>query len=165
MSDIRLSRLVGAGFLATLVMTLVMYVAPILGLPRLDTAQLLGHAVTLNASAPFSGTWWIGMGIHFILGSVVFPLIYGALVHPNLSGAQWFRGVVFGASLWLLQQSVVLPLLGLGVFSTLTSMPGLTVLLSLASHFLYGVTLGAAANERVRKVQVIDYPEVYRRAA
>ncbi|PYT18829.1 MAG: hypothetical protein DMG59_02680, partial [Acidobacteria bacterium] len=67
-------RAIVAGFIATLIMTVVIYLAPVMGLPKLDIAGMLGSGMSGIMPAPGSAVWWTGMIIHFMLGSVVFAL-------------------------------------------------------------------------------------------
>jgi hypothetical protein len=146
-----LSRAIGAGFLATLIMTLLAYAAPLVGLPAMDFAAMLGSLLTPAPEvAAGSGAWWMGMIWHFLNGTIIFPLIYAWAVYPALGGQPWFRGMVWGVTLWLLSQLFVSPLLGFGVFATATPRPLAFVLASLVVHIIYGAVLGEVTGHKTR---------------
>ena len=125
------------GFMGTAVMTLMMYfVAPLtLGRP-VDVAAMLGSML--------GGSWTMGMVMHFINGSVIFPLIYAYLLDHVLPGAPWLKGMIWGLSLWFLSQALVTPMMGGGMFSVKAG--GLmAVMASLMAHLVYGALLGKLA--------------------
>lgn len=130
------TRAIIGGFVATLVMTAMMYVvAPMMGL-NMDIAQMLGSML--------GGSWAMGMLMHFILGTVVFPLIYVLVLYEWLPGDPVVKGAIWGVILWLLAQTVVMPMMGAGLFSM--AMGGLMAAGgSLVGHLLYGAVLGAIA--------------------
>jgi uncharacterized membrane protein YagU involved in acid resistance len=132
-------RSVAAGFVGTVVMTAMMYgVAPMMGV-HMDIAAMLGSM--------FGGSWAIGLAMHLMLGSIVFPLAYAFLLRGWLPGPDTVRGIVFGVGLWLIAQVVVMPMMGAGAFSA--NAGGLMAAMgSLAGHLLYGATLGGVAGAR-----------------
>lgn len=106
------------GFVGTAVMTAMMYlVAPMMGL-HMDIAQMLGSVLGNN--------WTAGMMMHFVNGTVIFPLLYAYVI------------------LWLVAQVMVMPMMGGGFFSM--AMGGMMAAMgSLVGHLLYGGILGAIA--------------------
>ncbi len=125
------------GLVGTLAMTIMMYfLAPMMGMPKMDIAASLGNML---------GIGWIGgLLTHFINGAVIFPLIYARLLYRALPGTPAVKGLQWGAILWLLAQTVVMPMMGGGVFSS--RMGGmLAVAGSLLGHLVYGALLGAIA--------------------
>ena len=131
------ARAITGGFLGTVLMTLMMYfVAPMmLGRP-MDVAAMLGGML--------GGSWAMGMLMHLINGSVIFPLIYGFVLYRVLPGEPWLKGTSWGLILWFLSQAVVTPMMGGGFFSAAAG--GLmAVMASLIGHLIYGAVLGAVA--------------------
>ena len=143
----------GAGFVATLVMTMMMYVAPMMGMPKMDIAAMLGSLFN-NGQMPeqMSGLWWTGMIFHFVNGSIIFPLIYAYLLYPYLPGAPWVRGLVWGLILWFLAQAAVMPMMGMGFFSANAPQPVMAVIGSLIGHVIYGSILGWLAGPQAVRV-------------
>ena len=104
----------------------------------MDIAKTLGD---------FLGIGWNGaMVLHFINGSLIFPLVYAFVLFGVLPGGPVTKGMTFGVVLWLLAQSVVMPIVGGGFFSA--NMGGMmAAVASLFGHLVYGATLGAIAGE------------------
>lgn len=134
-----LTRAMVGGFIGTIVMTAMMYgVAPLMGL-NMDIAAMLGSLLGNN--------WTAGMILHFINGTVIFPLIYVYVLYTVLPGGAAMKGLAWGVILWLLAQIVVMPMMGAGFFSS--NMGGvMAVMGSLVGHVLYGGILGAIAGIR-----------------
>ncbi|MEO8681624.1 MAG: DUF6789 family protein [Vicinamibacterales bacterium] len=124
------------GLAGTMVMTAMMYmVAPMMGL-NMDIAQMLGSML--------GGSWAAGMAMHFVNGTVVFPLLYAFVLYGVLPGGPGVKGAAWGVALWLVSQAVVMPMMGGGFFSM--AMGGMMAVIgSLMGHLLYGVVLGAIA--------------------
>jgi hypothetical protein len=76
--------------------------------------------------------------IRFLVGSMVFPIIYVAVFLPFVPLASALRGLVFGGLLWLLVGMVVTPGAGVGWFYGGV----IPALLALLIHLIYGVILG-----------------------
>jgi len=118
-------------------MTMMMYfVAPMMMGMEMDIAAMLGSVL--------GGSWAAGMAMHFVLGSVVFPLIYALALFPKLPGGPIARGATWGLILFLLAQVMVMPMMGGGFFSA--NMGGMMAVVgSLLGHLVYGGLLGAIA--------------------
>jgi uncharacterized protein DUF6789 len=131
------ARAVVGGFVGTVVMTAMMYmVAPMMGLP-MDIAAMLGSML--------GGSWIAGMMMHFINGAVIFPALYVFALYAHLPGSPAVRGTVWGVALWLVAQTVVMPMMGAGLFSS--AMGGVMAAMgSLIGHVLYGSLLGVIAS-------------------
>lgn len=83
--------------------------------------------------------------MHFINGAVIFPAIYAYVLYARLPGSAALRGTIWGVALWLVAQTVVMPMMGGGVFSS--AMGGMMAAMgSLVGHLLYGSLLGALAS-------------------
>lgn len=125
------------GFVGTLVMTGMMYiVAPMMGL-RMDIAAMLGSML--------GGSWTAGLMMHFVNGAVIFPAIYVYALYAHLPGSPAVRGTIWGVALWLVAQTVVMPMMGAGLFSS--AMGGVMAAMgSLIGHVLYGSLLGIIAS-------------------
>jgi len=129
-------RAMVGGFVGTAAMTAMMYVvAPMMGL-NMDIAQMLGSMLGNN--------WTAGMVMHFVNGTVIFPLIYAYVLYAWLPGSPVVKGLGWGVILWFLAQVVVMPMMGGGFFSS--AMGGMMAVVgSLMGHLLYGGLLGAIA--------------------
>lgn len=125
------------GFVGTLVMTGMMYlVAPMMGV-NMDIAAMLGSML--------GGSWATGIMMHFVNGAVIFPATYAYALYAYLPGSPAIRGTIWGLVLWLVAQTVVMPMMGAGLFSS--AMGGaMAVMGSLIGHVLYGSILGIIAS-------------------
>ena len=133
------TRLVLGGLVGTMAMTAMMYmVAPMMGV-RMDIAAMLGTML--------GGSWAAGMAMHFINGTVLFPLVYGYLLVSRLPGPPLLRGALWGVVLWLIAQTMVMPMMGAGLFSAAAG--GMVAAVgSLVGHVLYGTILGTVSEAR-----------------
>jgi hypothetical protein len=124
-------------------MTAMMYVvAPMMGL-NMDIAAMLGSML--------GGSWAAGMMMHFVNGSAIFPAIYVYALHAHLPGSPAIRGTVWGVVLWLIAQTMVMPMMGAGLFSS--AMGGaMAAMGSLIGHILYGSVFGVIASAQESQV-------------
>ncbi len=124
------SRAALAGLLGTAVMTAVgVWVAPMMGMPPMKPATMLAGAM--------GGSTVLGWAGHLMIGTVL-ALIY-ATVAQWLPGAPWLRGALYGLAPWLMAQLVVIPMMGMPVFSG----SAVTAVGSLIGHLVYGAVVGA----------------------
>src|SRR5215469_17113061 len=123
-----------AGFIGTFMFTLMMrFVAPMMGV-RMDIVAKLGEMTHTGTAG--------GLFMHFLNGTVIFPLIYVYLLYRWLPGAPWQKGLLWGVILWLGVEIVMMPMMGGGIFST--EMGGLrAVMAALVGHLVYGAIFGA----------------------
>ncbi len=83
--------------------------------------------------------------MHFVNGSVIFPAIYAYALYARIPGSPAIRGTVWGVALWLIARTVVMQMMGAGVFSS--AMGGMMAAMgSLIGHVLYGSVLGVIAS-------------------
>jgi uncharacterized protein DUF6789 len=123
-----------AGFVATLVLTALMLLNSALDLiPQINIIHLLTTLGTLSVPSA-----WMD---HFIVGVVVWGLLFvvydGAATRP----AHWLKGIIFGVFAWLIMMVAFMPLAGAGFFGAkigITAPVGLLIV-----HLIYGVVLGA----------------------
>lgn len=137
-----------AGFVATTVMTLAMFLPRVGGWPETDIALLLGQAFPGGERALYNANWWLGCAWHFVNGVVVFPLLYAFAADRFLPGPRWLRGLQFSLVLWLLIETVAMPLLGAGIFADQVPEPMRFTLVYLLGHVVYGLFLGGLAGAR-----------------
>src|SRR3990172_3902319 len=121
------------GFVGTFAIMFLMYVGgPMLGLPRMDIAAMLGGML---------GGWGMGMAMHILNGTVIFPLIFAYVLYAKLPGSPHLKGILWGLILWVLAQIVVMPMMGAGLFGL--RMGGIMPTVgSLMGHIVYGALLG-----------------------
>jgi uncharacterized membrane protein YagU involved in acid resistance len=111
------------------------FVAPMMGI-RMDIVAKLGEMTHTGMAG--------GLFMHFLNGTVIFPLIYVYLLYRLLPGAPWQKGLLWGVILWLGVEIVMMPMMGRDVFSMETG--GVkAVIAALMGHLVYGAILGAIA--------------------
>ena len=130
-----IARAVAAGFIATVVMSLLMLIIDKSGyLPQFDLISVLDE---LGAHGPFAG--W---SAHFLIGTALWSTLF-IMVEPYLPGSPcWMKGVVFGVGVWLAVMLIVTPLLVEGFFLRQFGISGSLKMLVL--HLVYGGVLGWA---------------------
>ncbi|MBI1875916.1 MAG: hypothetical protein HYZ58_12100 [Acidobacteria bacterium] len=155
------SLVFASGFLATIVMTTIMFVLPLVGLREVPlpvwVARLsrqvdlpLWTARTLTGDSP--GAAALALGLHVCVG-FGYAWLFAGQVEPRLSVRPSVAGLWFGLGLWLGAQAMAVPLLGAiaSVAGTLSGpVPGFlaiglgpgAALSSLIAHLGYGGTLG-----------------------
>jgi hypothetical protein len=125
----KLLRGLGAGAIATLLMTALLFAAPALGAvpeaARRVLQALRAHPLLALAALIF----------HFGYGGLA-----GAMYSAGADRVSLGSGLFFGAALWGVAVAVYAPLIGLGF---VTSHEPALAALALPAHLLYGVTLGA----------------------
>ena len=127
-----------AGFIATLVISAILVINGMMNLiPQIDLVRMLGSAALLSPTSA-----WMD---HFIIGVVVWGLLFAAYDSVAPSTAIWLKGLSFGCFAWLLTMVVFLPLVGAGFFGVRLGAVAFVGLLVL--HLIYGlvvaVTFGA----------------------
>ena len=127
---INFGKAVLAGIIGTLVMTAVgLWVAPMMGIPRMNPADMLAGQMGGNIVLG-----WVG---HLMIGTIL-ALIYAG-VSSRLAGPFVLRGAIFGLAPYLMAQLLVMPMMGMPVFSG--SLP--MAVGSLIGHLVYGAVVGA----------------------
>lgn len=122
------------GIVGTLMMSLMMrFAAPMMIGQPMDIAAMLGNMM--------GGVYALGMAAHIMLGVLVFPLIYTILVYRLLPGGPLIKGLTWGLILWLIAETMVMPMAGAGFF--MSEIGGMkAVMAALMGHLVYGGLLG-----------------------
>lgn len=122
-----------AGFVATVVLSLLMVAKSAMGLmPELDVISMLS---AMMGSGVAMG--WIA---HFMIGAVIWGGLFALLASSLPGGTLWLKGVVFGVGAWLLMMVAVMPMAGAGLVGMKFGMaaPVMTLML----HVIFGAILG-----------------------
>lgn len=83
-----------AGVVGTIVITIVMRMAPQMGMPKMDIVGMLGSMFSPE------GNRTLGWAMHLMMG-VVFALIYALLWSAGVGNVGLLWGAIFGAAHWL----------------------------------------------------------------
>lgn len=134
MNDGILKALIG-GVAGTLVMTLVgLYGAPMMGIPAMNPADMLAGQMGGSLVAGWVGHLMIGMML-----AVGYTVVFAA----RIPGPPVARGAIFSLIPWLMAQVMVMPMMGMPLFSGDARM----AMGSLIGHLVYGAILGAVVGE------------------
>ena len=122
-----------AGSVATLVLSGLMILNSTIGLmPQIDIVRLLTTLGTLTTASA-----WMD---HFIVGVVVWGLLFAAIDATTTRPALWMKGMIFGVFAWLMMMVTFMPLAGAGFFGAKIGITAVVGLLFL--HLVYGIVLG-----------------------
>jgi len=128
------SKGVEAGFVATVLISILMLVQTMAGVaPGFNLIDLIKQA----ANTPdYTSVAWI---VHFAVGTALWGAGFAAL-SPHLPGPHWLRGMMFGVLAWLAMMLLFLPAAGMPVFAygQGTTIP----MVGLALHLVFGAVLG-----------------------
>lgn len=105
MTRLDLGSAILAGALGTAAMTVLMYAAPLMGLPPMDLLGALGSVVPLPVSPYMAG----GL-MHLAIG-VVLAVIYAVIFERVLPGPRWARGAMFALLPWLFAITLMGPMM------------------------------------------------------
>ena len=125
------------GIAGTIAMTLMMhFLAPLMTGQPMDIAARI--------SGMLGQSYMIGMAIHFMMGIIIFPVIYALVVYQWVPGPGLLRGAIWGAVLWLGAITIVMPMAGAGFL--MSEIGGVkAVIAALMGHMVYGILLGSIA--------------------
>jgi len=109
-----------SGIAATLVMTMMMALAPKMGFPKMDIVGLLSTMFSKKSNL------LLGWMMHLMMG-VIFALVYAFLWSQGIGSATWVNGLLFGAVHWLVVGVIMLmiPMLHAGIRSGEVKAPGM----------------------------------------
>ena len=145
----RYARIFAAGFIATFLMTILLYDGPSVDLPRLDIAAMIGSFLTGGLPATWMNpVWWTGMVFHFFDLAILLPMLYASWVYGWFRGPNLVRGIAFGIVLWLLSEGVEMPIVGAGFFNDHSAAEGAVVVGLFFAHLLYGCVLGGLGGQQ-----------------
>jgi hypothetical protein len=110
---------IAAGIVGTGVISMVMGVAPKMGLPKMDIVGMLSTMF----GKPNRVLGWV---MHMMMG-VVFALIYAFLWSVGIGSAGWLSGLLFGAGHWIVVGLMfgVIPMMHVGIKNGDVEKPGL----------------------------------------
>lgn len=134
-----------AGLVGTLVMTMVMLMAPMMGIPPMPIGKMLADFMGMPEV--------LGWIAHFMIGTVL-AVAFAFIFASKLPGNGMVRGALYGLLPWLLSQIMVNPMMGAGIFASNTPAPMMMVIGSLMGHMIYGAVVGAVYGTVVLKSNV-----------
>lgn len=120
------------GFIGTIVFTIMgQLIAPhIIGFP-----MNVGKMIAGMIHSPEN----VGIMIHFVMGTILFPISYLLIGYDRISGPGWLKGLIFLIPIYLVAMLVVVPMAGKGLF--FHSLPA--AMIALMGHLVYGAIMGS----------------------
>jgi len=117
-------------------MILLIYLGPLLGLPRIDAVSMLGSLAVKNKESAVT----LGGAIHFSIG-VFFALVYAALWRLGIGSPTWYWGIIYGAVHGILV--IFLLLVAMRLFPQLSEhfTTGTMAIAILLNHIIYGLVV------------------------
>src|SRR5512143_2719688 len=126
-----------AGAIGTGILTALWLVEPSIGLPKIAIGQILSTFMSVSVAhlrVGATGGWIVQLVVGILLA-----LIYARFFADRLPGPPAARGAIYGALVFVVAQSLFMPLVGAGFFAH-----GDVELLvgSLLGHIVYGSVVG-----------------------
>ncbi|HWG89759.1 MAG TPA: DUF6789 family protein [Candidatus Thermoplasmatota archaeon] len=148
-----------AGFLATIVMSLLGFVAQ--GGGPAPTALLWSQLTGVDPASGQATT--MGLVLHFLYGTLMGLLFAGLVIYMALKERWVAYGLVWGLVLWLASSALWTPLIRRTGF--LENSLGAALLLGALSHLVYGAVLGLILRFWLGRVDVAGERRVGRPVA
>jgi len=134
-----------AGLTGTVAMTIVMAMAPRMGMPEMDIVGLLSTLFNKDGNRTFG---WV---MHLMMGTI-FALIYAGLWSVGVGTPSWLGGMVFAAGHWLVAGLVMsgVPMMHAGVKAGTVMAPGIYMMKNggmmafvggLLGHLVFGLVV------------------------
>ena len=134
----KISKSILGGIVGTMIMTIVMMIAPMMGMPKMSPPAMLAGMMNMPL-----GMGWI---IHFIIG-VMFAFAYTYLFAPKVKiGNIFLKGAVFGFVVFVFAQIMMAIM---GAMLPMPKMEGSMMLMMIGSimgHVIYGMSVSRTVN-------------------
>lgn len=156
MNRVRVFPALVAGFLGTMMMSVVLYALPLVSMPEMDIVMLIGTMFTPDDST-LAGI--LGILLHFGIG-MLFGLLY-VWLWTRIGEPNWIWGAIFGGVHGIIV-AILLPF-WLGIHPNPLAAVPVTVLMVVGlilTHLVYGITvaLGYKWARRDQAPIVVDEP-------
>jgi uncharacterized membrane protein YagU involved in acid resistance len=137
----KISRGILAGIIGTIVMTVITFLAPLMGMPKMSPPAMLVGMMGVPIA--------LGWIMHFMIG-IIFAFAYVYIISGWLTkiNSQVLKGIVFGVIVFVFAQiamKIISAMIG-GMAGTSDNM-FLMIMGSLVGHIMYGIAVSLAANE------------------
>ncbi len=142
MKNFNVSRAIAGGIVGTLLMTIMTMVAPMMGMPKMDIAAMLGSLLGGPPPDVGSSAWLVGFGMHLMIGIAILAIGYALINNYLPTSSSLAKGLFYGVIVWLVAQLMVMPMMGAGFFSSHLPQGMMMAAGSLMGHLIYGAALG-----------------------
>lgn len=139
---ISLVRGIAAGLGATIALSILMMAKGMMGLmPELNVIAMLG---SMAQDMMGMGGAAVGWALHFMIGAVIYGVLFDKLNDKLPGDSQIKKGMVFGVAAWLVMMVGIMPMAGAGLFGMALGM--MAPVMTLMLHLIFGAVLGYAYN-------------------
>lgn len=139
-----------SGLVGTVIFSMVLIMAPKMGMPKMDIVSLLGSMFKKEGNPLFG---WLA---HFMMG-IVFAVVYALLWSVGIGSPTLVNGLMFGAVHWLIVGMVMgmIPMMHAGIKSGLVKVPGVYMIKQggamafmggLVGHMIFGMIVAIIYN-------------------
>src|SRR5690625_708616 len=128
-----------AGIIGTAIMTIVMMLAPMIGMPKMSPPHMLSGMLGVPIAAG-----WI---MHFMIG-IIFAFTYTYMFTSMKIKNIWMKGAVFGIIVFVFAQIVMA---GMGMLMPMPKMEDtmmLSLIESFIGHIVFGMTVAKTVGEK-----------------
>lgn len=135
--DTRIQKSILAGIIGTVIMTVVMMFAPMMGMPKMSPTAMLSGMMGMPI--------FVGWIMHFMIG-IIFALAYTYLFNVNISNI-WIKGAVFGVLAFVF---AIIMMMIMGTMMPLPKMEGSMMLMimgALVGHIIFGMAVAKTVGE------------------
>lgn len=133
----KLSKGILAGFVATVVLSLLMVIKTAMGLlPDVDIIGML--------SKKMGGSMVMGWTVHFMIGTLGYGLMYAYVFSSLPFGDHVKRGIVLGLAGWMVMTVAVMPMMGAVIPMIGASLFGISLvpIVTMVLYAIFGAVLG-----------------------
>jgi hypothetical protein len=134
----KISKSIVAGIIGTIVMTIITFVAPMMGMPKMSPPDMLAGMMGIPII--------VGWIMHFMIG-IIFAFAYTYLFAPKVKISNIFlKGAVFGFVVFIFAQIMIAIM---GAMLPVPNMEGSMMLIMIGSimgHIIYGMAVSRTVN-------------------
>ncbi len=134
----KISKSILGGIIGTAVMSLVMFIAPMMGMPKMSPPDMLAGTMGMPIA--------VGWVMHFMIG-IIFAFAYTYLFAPKVKISNLFlKGAVFGFAVFIFAQIMMAVM---GAMLPMPKMEGSMIMMMIGSfigHIIYGMGVSKTVN-------------------
>lgn len=127
-----------AGIIGTVLMTVVMMVGPMMGMPKMSPPEMLSGILGMPV--------FVGWIMHFMIG-IMFAFAYTFLLSCKLPGNVYVKGLIFGVIAFVFAQIMMAII---GVLMPMPKMEGSMMMIllgSLIGHIIFGIAVSKTVGD------------------
>jgi hypothetical protein len=128
-----------AGLVGTVAMSLLVYIGPLVGIPKMDFINFLGSVFSGNKTAASI----LGVLLHLAIGAVS-GIVYGFLWSLDVFSPTWATGLLFGLGHWVVVSLMMPRILMMHPRNPTLERSMVWVFGFLLAHLVFGITTALA---------------------